>query len=340
MALRISGNKPNQEIDLFETSFEKWSQLEPLIDKPYVTKDFHSQYKLHYRNCKPQLVGNYLVPSGSEQGPIAVVNNFRLTVSCPPVFNSTIHLLGGSTTFCAELPNELTYASMLQVQLNEKYQDIRVLNYGFSGATLPRLVERIEQSDVKKGDLIVAYIGINESAHLMIEKNTSVVKFFALIPKYSELVSVLSKKSLVIEWLKSATVKQRWKANISGQVAFENSVNNLIEFSSKSGASLMFVLQPSLFTKKLYSKYEIELLKQANFEFDQLMKICYAKIEEILKAKASKNVVFESAISLLDNCKRSPYIDTFHVDDSGNQIIATFIFDTVIRHSLVHGVQR
>lgn len=170
MALRVSGNKPNQEIDLFETSFEKWSQLEPLIDKPYVTKDFHSQYKLHYRNCKPQLVGNYLVPSGSEQGPIAVVNNFRLTVSCPPVFNSTIHLLGGSTTFCAELPNELTYASMLQVQLNEKYQDIRVLNYGFSGATLPRLVERIEQSDVKKGDLIVAYIGINESAHLMIEK--------------------------------------------------------------------------------------------------------------------------------------------------------------------------
>lgn len=95
----------------------------------------------------------------------------------------------------------------------------------------------------------------------------------------------------MIEWLKSATVKQRWKANISGQVAFENSVNNLIEFSSKSGASLMFVLQPSLFTKKLYSKYEIELLKQVNFEFDQLMKICYAKIEEILKAKASKNVV-------------------------------------------------
>ena len=143
IVLRIAGNKPNLEIDLFETSFETWSQLEPLLGKKYVTVDFHDQYKFHYRNYKPKLIGNFLVASGSEQGDIAVVNNFRLTVECPRVFNSTIHLLGGSTTFCAESPNELTYASILQGLLNEKYKDIRVLNYGFSGATLPRLVERI-----------------------------------------------------------------------------------------------------------------------------------------------------------------------------------------------------
>ena len=48
VALRIAGNKPNLEIDLFETSFETWSQLEPLLDKKYVTVDFHDQYKFHY----------------------------------------------------------------------------------------------------------------------------------------------------------------------------------------------------------------------------------------------------------------------------------------------------
>ena len=327
IVLRIAGNKLNLEIDLFETSFETWSQLEPLLGKKYVTVDFHDQYKFHYRNYKPKLIGNFLVASGSEQGDIAVVNNFRLTVGCPRVFNSTIHLLGGSTTFCAESPNELTYASILQGLVNEKYQDIRVLNYGFSGATLPRLVERIQQSEVKNGDLVIAYMGINEAAHLMIEKSTSIIKFFRLIPRYNELMSVLAQKSLVAEWFKSATVKQHWKMNVDAQAVFENGVGRLVEFCDKSGASLNFILQPSLFTKKTFSKYEIELLKNTNPEFNHLMKFCYERIEEMLHAKTSQKVFFDSAVNLMDNCKISPYIDTFHVDDSGNQIIAEFIFD-------------
>lgn len=327
IVLRIAGNKPNLEIDLFETSFETWSQLEPLLGKTYVTVDFHDQYKFHYRNYKPKLVGDFLVASGSEQGDIAVVNNFRLTVGCPRVFNSTIHLLGGSTTFCAESPNELTYASILQSLVNEKYQDIRVLNYGFSGATLPRLVERIQQSEVKNGDLVIAYMGINEAAHLMIEKSTFIIKFFRLIPRYNELMSVLAQKSLVAEWLKSATVKQHWKMNVDAQAVFENGIGRLVEFCDKSGASLNFILQPSLFTKKTFSKYEIELLKNTNSEFNHLMKFCYERIEETLQAKTSQKVFFDSAVNLMDNCKISPYIDTFHVDDSGNQIIAEFIFD-------------
>ena len=329
VVLRIAGNKPNLEIDLFETSFETWSQLEPLWGKKYVTVDFHDQYKFHYRNYKPKLVGNFLVATGSEQGDIAVVNNFRLTVGCPQVFNSTIHLLGGSTTFCAESPNELTYASILQVLVNEQYRDIRVLNYGFSGATLPRLVERIEQSAVKNDDLVIAYLGINEAAHLMIRKSTVMVKFFRLIPRYDELMTVLSQKSLVAEWLKSATVKQRLKMNFAGHAAVENGLGRLVEFCDNSGALLIFILQPSLFTKKSFSKYEIELLKNSNSEFIHLMKICYERIEEILRAKTSQRVVFNSAIALMDDCEISPYIDTFHVNDSGNQIIAESIFDLV-----------
>ena len=331
IALRIGGNKPNLEVDLFETSFEHWSQLEPLLGKQYVTPDFHNQYKSHYRNYKPKLVGDYLVPTGSDQGLITVANDFRLTVGCPRVFNSTIHLLGGSTTFCAESPNELTYASILQALLNDEFQDIRVLNYGFSGATLPRLVERIEQSEIKKDDLVIAYIGINEAAHLMIAKSTAILKLFRLIPKYGVLISVIAQKSLIAEWLKSATVKQLWKINSDGRINFENGLTRLVEFCNNSDASLLLLLQPSLFTKKVASSYEIELLKQVNFNFYRLMKVCYEEIEEILQAKIGQKVFFNSAITLMDSCKISPYIDTFHVDDSGNQKIAECIFDLVKR---------
>lgn len=329
IVLRIGGNKPKLEIDLFETPFEIWSQLEPLLGKKYATLEFHNQYKSHYRNFKPKSVGKYLVASGSGDGLIAVVDNFRLTVGNPQIFNSTVHLLGGSTTFCAESPNELTYASILRGLLSEDYQSTRVLNYGFSGATLPRLVERIEQSDVRDNDYVIAYIGINEAAHLMNEKSIEVNQFFRLIPKYIELISVLAHKSLVAEWLKTATVKQHWKANISGHATLQNGVSRLVKFCGETDASLIFVLQPSLFTKNSSSKYENELLKSTNSEFRHLMKNCYELIEEMLQANTSQKVVFKSAIAIMDSCENSPYIDTFHVDDSGNQIIASFIFNLV-----------
>ena len=326
VALRSAGNEPDLEIDLFETSFEHWSTIESHQNKKYITPDFHKEYKSHYRNFKPRNIGQYLVPTGSRTGSIIVVDNFRLTVGNPKTFGSTVHILGGSTTFCAETPNNLTFASILQAKFNAQFKDVRILNYGFSGATLPKLVERIELSDVRTEDLIVAYVGVNESAHLMVAEKSEVLSPFRLIPRFDEIVTVFARKSLVLEWLKNVTIARKWEILDSGVSEVEKSVDQLIEFSEKMGIPLLLVLQPNLFTKKTHSKYELELLEKMSEQFRSCMNLSYKKIETMLLVKKSPELIFRSAVSLMDEIENSPYLDTFHVNDEGNQAIADLIF--------------
>ena len=325
--LRIGGNEPDLGVDLFETTFEEWSTIEPHQGKTYVTPDFHDEYKHHYRNFKPRNTGPYLVPSGSESGSIIVTDGFRQTVGNPLSANSTIHILGGSTTFCAETPNNLTYSSLLQAKINIRFENVRVLNYGFSGETLPKLVERIELSSVNSQDFIVAYLGINEAAHLMVAERKKILGPFKWLPRFDELVTVLSRKSLVLEWLKNTTIDRKWEILDEGIFEVERSLDRLIKFSERRGAFLLLVLQPNLFTKKMYSKYEHELLNHMSTDFKNCINISYNKLEKLFLSKNSPKLVFRSAVSLFDKLEISPFLDAFHVNDEGNAAIADLIFD-------------
>ena len=329
ISLRSAGNKPDLEIDLFETSFENWSLIEPHLNKKYITPNFHVEYKNHYRNFKPRDIGHYLVPTGSQTGSIIVADNFRLTVGNPKTFASTVHILGGSTTFCAETPNNLTFASILQAKFNRLSKDVRILNYGFSGATLPKLVERIELSDVREQDLIVAYVGINEAAHLMVAEKKEVLGLFKVIPRFDEVVTVFARKSLVLEWLKNVTISRKWAILDGGMSKVEGSVDRLIEFSEKMGITVLLVLQPNLFTKKTHRKFELDLLKNTGDEFRSCMNLSYKKIETMFLTKKSPNLIFRSAVQLIDEFETSPYLDAFHMNDEGNRVIAEFIFDSL-----------
>ena len=329
ISLRIGGNEPDLGVDLFETTFEEWSTIEPHQGKKYITPYFHDEYKHHYRNFKPRNTGLYLVPSGSESGSIIVSDGFRQTVGNPLSVNSTIHVLGGSTTFCAETPNNLTYPSLLQAKINIRFKNVRVLNYGFSGATLPKLVERIELSSVNSQDLIVAYLGINEAAHLMVAERKKILGPFKWLPRFDELVTVLSRKSLVLEWLKNTTIDRKWEILDEGIFEVERSLDRLIKFSERRGVFLLLVLQPNLFTKKMYSKYEHELLNHMSAEFKNCLNISYNKLENLFLSKKSPKLVFRTAVSLMDKFEISPFLDTFHVNDEGNAVIADFIFDSL-----------
>jgi lysophospholipase L1-like esterase len=329
ISLRSGGNEPDLGINLFETTFKEWSAIEPHQGKKYITPDFHDEYKHHYRSFKPRNTGLYLVPSGSESGSIIVSDGFRQTVGNPNSVSSTIHVLGGSTTFCAETPNNLTYSSILQAKINIQFKNVRVLNYGFSGATLPKLVERVELSSVNSQDFIVAYIGINEAAHLMITERKKILGPFKWLPRFDELVTVLSRKSLVLEWLKNTTIDRKWEIFDEGIFEVERSLDRLIEFSEKRGVFLLLVLQPNLFTKKMYSKYEHELLNHTSTEFKNCINISYDKLEKLFFSKKSPKLVFRTAVSLMDKFEISPFLDTFHVNDEGNAAIADFIFDSL-----------
>lgn len=334
-ALRGTGKMPHLEPNLFETSFESWAGIEPHLDKDYVTVGFHNDFKNHYRRFKPKQGSKYMYATGSETGSITVSNQVRTTVGNFAVHVSSVHIIGGSTVFCAETPDHLTIASILQEKLNSISRIYKVINYGFSGATLPRLVERLQHTELRDNDVIVAYFGINESAHLMISKRESVSALFRFVPRYAELISTLSEKSLMFEWLKNLTLTQEYKVSNSASSAVESAIDSLIRLSEGKRIKLYLILQPSLLTKSTYTKYESEIIRRTSTEFIIAMRECYAKIEAILCSKSAPTVESLSAVNLMDHCSQSPYLDLFHVNSDGNQLIANYIFDCLKRADLV-----
>lgn len=326
--LRSNGVRPNPRIDMFEQSFIEWSTIEPHKGRSYITPDFHECYKEHFRSFKPKTNGRYMVPTGSKDGYIIVQDDFRLTVGNPKNYQSTVHLLGGSTTFCAETPNEFTYPSLLQKKYNSTDKRVRVLNYGFSGATLPRLVERLVQSDVGSSDLVVVFFGVNEAAHLMIHKQTKVVEPFARIPRFEEIVTRFATISLAFEWLKNLTVKQKFELREDFSV-FESSLDQLNNFVEEVGSRLFLVIQPNIFSKVTRTDYETSIAKAMPGDYVKYFKECYQVFENICRRKQGSRLRFSSAISIFENLGVSPYLDTFHVNNVGNELIASFLFELV-----------
>jgi hypothetical protein len=163
----------------------------------------------------------------------------------------------------------------------------------------------------------------------MITERKKILGPFKWLPRFDELVTVLSRKSLVLEWLKNTTIDQKWEIFDEGIFEVERSLDRLIEFSEKRGVFLLLVLQPNLFTKKMYSKYEHELLNHTSTEFKNCINISYDKLEKLFLSKKSSKLVFRKAVSLMDQFEISPFLDTFHVNDEGNAAIADFIFDSL-----------
>ena len=334
-ALRSTGKTPHLEPNLFETSFESWASSEPHLGKDYVTVSFHNDYKNHYRRFKPKQGSKYMYATGSETGSITVSNQVRTTVGNFDMCRSSVHIIGGSTVFCAETPDHLTFASILQEKLNSISRLFKVINYGFSGATLPRLVERLQHTELQDTDVIVAYFGINESAHLMTSKFESVSAPFRFVPRYAQLIKILSEKSLMFEWLKNLTLKQAYKISNGGSSAVDSAIDSLIKLSEGKGIKLYLILQPNLLTKSTHTKYESEIIRRTSTEFRSAIRECYAKIEEILCSKSAPTVVSLCAVDVMDNCSQSPYLDLFHVNSDGNQLIANYIFGCLKRDNLL-----
>ena len=79
-----------------------------------------------------------------------------------------LFLLGGSTTYCMQVPDDLTYASQLQQRLAAipETRDIEVVNVGVGSAVTLQEVERLEYEIRRNNvpDFCVFFDGMNDSA--------------------------------------------------------------------------------------------------------------------------------------------------------------------------------
>ena len=247
--------------------------------------------------------------------------------------NKCLTLFGGSTVLCEEVPDRLTNASFLQRLLNEMNQNIRVINYGASGATsIDRARMLMGLGDIHDGDFVVFYFGDNDSGWI---DNRTGKPSQQLVWITVRALKAMSEFGLeTARWLYGELSPHSLQKFSRSAVADTiNSLNAARDYCQGKGAHMVAILQPNLYTLRTKSQYERQLEKRFSIDMRNLVLDAYRRYEEWVK----ETPYAVSATHIFNNAAAPVFLDWAHVNARGNEIIAKFIFDELKKRELVSG---
>jgi len=263
------------------------------------------------------------------------VRGLRVTTDQPSAPSGRILIFGGSTTFCGEVSDRFAYPSVLQRFLNDRKSGLSVENYGKSAATATDRVEVLKSiDDLNKDDIVIFYVGVNESGVGFIQRDLPV----GLITKIPELGNALQKVSkysriadILFRKFVFGGIEISETSKLKAESDFRKAMAEAESLTRKAGAKFVPVLQATLFTRNPLSDYDQTLAKMYGSELGTVMPEMYDRLLPVI----SKYENFGDARSVMDNVEPSPYFDWMHVNASGDQKIATFMRDLLVDKKLI-----
>ena len=275
---------------------------------------------------------------GQMTQPVLNMNSkgLRVTTDQPSTYSGRVLIFGGSTTFCGEVPDQLTYPSVLQRILNDRDSGLLVENYGKSAATATDRVQVLKTvDDLNENDIVVFYVGVNESGVGFVQRDLPV----GLVTKLPELGNALQKVSkysriadILFRKFVFGGIKISETSKFKAETDFREAMQEAQSFVTKAGATFVPVLQATLFTRNPSSDYDRTLAKMYGGELGVVMPDMYERLLPII----SKYENFGDARSVMNNLEPSPYFDWMHVDSRGDIRIATFISNLLFEKNLIN----
>ena len=242
-----------------------------------------------------------------------------------------LFLFGGSTVLCEEVPDRLTNASILQRILNSLQESVQVFNYGASGATsIDRVQMLLQESKVKKDDIVVFYFGDNDSGWIdhRTGKPSQQLVWIAV-----RALKALSEFGLeTARWMYGELSPYSFRRFSSAAV--DHTVDSLIsahDYCQSKGAHLVAILQPNLYTLRTKSQYERQLEKRFSIDIRTLGLDAYMRYEEWVK----ETPYAVSATYIFDDAAAPVFLDWAHVNARGNETIAKFIYEELQRRKIL-----
>ena len=314
----------------------------------YMTKSLWHEMQEFMKSCSLHKVGfiaknvsglpvnSFKMHAGIDfQSPNYVMyQGVRNTTDLPGVHGiKRLTLLGGSTVLCEEVPDRLTNASFLQRLLNEMNQNIRVINYGASGATsIDRARMLMGLGDIHDGDFVVFYFGDNDSGWIDHRTGKPSQELVWITVRALRALSEFGLETA--RWLYGElSPHSLQKFSRSAVVDTINSLNAALDYCQGKGAHMVAILQPNLYTLRTKSQYERQLEKRFSIDMRNLVLDAYRRYEEWVK----ETPYAVSATHIFDNAAAPVFLDWAHVNARGNEIIAKFIFDELKKRELVSG---
>jgi hypothetical protein len=251
---------------------------------------------------------------------INVVNGLRVTEPLPANPTRRIVAFGGSTTFCAEVPDALTWPSQLAQRVFDR--ETQVINAGLSGAEFANRVEALEGlNSTRSGDVAIFFVGVNDA--VVGYQANHVVGPLARWPRLRRLIEV------TLSWSRSGRIaldrsqQLSFEITASSQVAidlFRNSLARAEEVALANNVQLLVVLQPNrLMANRLTWGSPKESIEES---FVESFRDFYRQI--IREPEFQGRIV--DGTRIFDSLDESPYLDFMHVQEEGNEAIANFIY--------------
>ncbi len=255
---------------------------------------------------------------------IKIKNGRRVTIGNTDRRQNRIFVFGGSTIFCAEVPDPMTIPSELQKVLLGVGLSSDVFNYGIPGIRIENQFEILKTiTDLGPSDIVLFYDGVNDLNTVFRKglESESGLLFGAQLTKLGQIIDERSllAKALISGFLDSRGVDKTFLGTeAEKQVADIWLSYDLVarDYVKSKGAKFVHILQPNWVT----FKGGVDATKSNKRWSD--MKIIQNYFEKI----ATPDNKIENFTKGLDGLDATPYIDWAHLDEIGNQKIAEEMF--------------
>ncbi|MEN8907587.1 MAG: hypothetical protein ABF289_16670 [Clostridiales bacterium] len=261
-----------------------------------------------------------------------------------------ILILGGSTIYCNEVPDELTISSKLSKKLNTGNDKFFVINAGMDSANSKQELERIEY-ELENGltpDIVISYHGYNDIVTGIYQKNPDGVMFyrnrlketiFKILPlniyKRIRHETEKNKEDIRINPTEEDPDELKQLKFDTKETYLKNS-RRINELSKKYNFEYYDILQPIA----IYGDYP-----DSNKDIQEVYKYANKYLPGSFEATKHGYEVLQEAVSILDNegissfnwskllinKNENIFVDPCHINSKGNEIIASELYKMLIK---------
>lgn len=281
-------------------------------------------------------------------------NGMRRTANSPAT-GRRILLVGSSTVYGAEVPDDYTIGSYLQKRINEQAGGkFAVQNFGAEGVNVAQQLERLKTLEFGEQDIVLFYDGTSDAMQgvfyanidgWVVGENRKHVNDYVV--KHRATFERLARNCRFCDWLFVQTTDylpehmqhpERIKA--LAVETREKMLNRLLqsdEYVRSRGARLIHVLQPDLFTRPLRD-FERALVDNHFLTMKGMgtaLLEAHREMAPLTQMLVDRKVSAYDATKIFDKVDDPIFLDFAHTNEVGNRIIADFLFDVLVREGVL-----
>jgi hypothetical protein len=325
----------------------------PYQGADYFSRDFLIE-SMHAEGGVPQPGTGYMVAKEFTGHYINAHDQRRRTTDQPANPDGRVLLFGGSTVFCAEVPDEWTIASCLQRLLNQRPGPrLLVENYGTCTMLARQQTERLQTTPIQAGDTVIFYDGVNDVYYPIYNGNVrgwhpgdghdGGIRRLSrlqrhLYPLCFRTRDVSATSRVLLERMdarppNNVANPKTEAANLDAAgLAYHKTLLEAHHLVTNEQAHFVHFLQPTIFSLTHKTTYERQVIQnelKALPGIDEAFDIGYPRLRAVLDAAGQEGLVsFDLSEVLRDRpAGQEFYLDFCHVNHLANERIAQEIFD-------------